>query len=68
MAAAHSGKRSLTLKFMVVIMLLGLTATSAALFPMTEFGKLPQGSRLERIQQSPQYRGRQVSIINRTRQ
>ncbi|QIX96510.1 MBL fold metallo-hydrolase [Cedecea sp. FDAARGOS_727] len=56
MAAAHSGKRSLTLKFMVVIMLLGLTATSAALFPMTEFGKLPQGSRLERIQQSPQYR------------
>jgi L-ascorbate metabolism protein UlaG (beta-lactamase superfamily) len=56
MALSQPGRKSVKLLILVVIMLAGSISGLAKLFSMTEFGRLPEGQRLERIQASPNWR------------
>lgn len=56
MAPRKPGRISVKNLILVITMLVGSVVSCAAFFPMTEFGKLPDGPRLEKIKASANWR------------
>lgn len=56
MVPRKSGRKSVKYLILVIAMLVGSVVSYATFFPMTEFGKLPDGQRLDKIKASPNWR------------